>query len=32
MQAVRGLLLPVFTTIYLPPFMRLLGAQIGAHF
>lgn len=31
MQAVRGLLLPVFTTIYLPPFMRLLGAQIGAH-
>jgi non-ribosomal peptide synthetase-like protein len=31
MRAVRGLLLPLFTTIYLPPFMRLLGAQIGAH-
>ena len=31
MRAVRGLLLPLFTTIYLPPFMRLLGARIGAH-
>ncbi|HEY7248022.1 MAG TPA: Pls/PosA family non-ribosomal peptide synthetase [Xanthobacteraceae bacterium] len=31
MRAVRSLLLPLFTTIYLPPFMRLLGARIGAH-
>ncbi|HKN09200.1 MAG TPA: non-ribosomal peptide synthetase, partial [Pseudomonadota bacterium] len=31
MRASRALLLPVFTTIYLPPWMRLLGARIGAH-
>jgi non-ribosomal peptide synthetase-like protein len=31
MRASRGLLLPVFTTLYLPPWMRLLGARIGAH-
>ena len=31
MRASRTLLLPVFTTIYLPPWMRLLGARIGAH-
>ncbi|MDO5499878.1 MAG: amino acid adenylation domain-containing protein, partial [Propionibacteriaceae bacterium] len=27
----RLILLPVFTTIYLPPFMRLLGAKVGRH-
>jgi non-ribosomal peptide synthetase-like protein len=31
MRASRAVLLPVFTTIYLPPWMRLLGAKIGAH-
>jgi non-ribosomal peptide synthetase-like protein len=31
MRASRVLLLPVFTTLYLPPWMRLLGARIGAH-
>ena len=31
MRATRGLLLPVFTTLYLPPFMRLLGAKLGRH-
>jgi non-ribosomal peptide synthetase-like protein len=31
MRASRGVLLPVFTTLYLPPWMRLLGARIGAH-
>ncbi|HEY2185002.1 MAG TPA: Pls/PosA family non-ribosomal peptide synthetase [Xanthobacteraceae bacterium] len=31
MRATRSLLLPVFTTIYLPPLMRLFGAQIGKH-
>jgi non-ribosomal peptide synthetase-like protein len=30
MRASRVLLLPVFTTIYLPPWLRLLGARIGA--
>jgi non-ribosomal peptide synthetase-like protein len=30
MRASRALLLPVFTTLYLPPWMRLLGARIGA--
>jgi non-ribosomal peptide synthetase-like protein len=31
MRASRVLLLPVFTTLYLPPWLRLLGARIGAH-
>ncbi len=31
MRSSRGLLLPIFTTIYLPPWMRLLGAKIGKH-
>src|SRR5260370_4300232 len=31
MRGSRALLLPVFTTLYLPPWMRLLGARIGAH-
>lgn len=31
MRSSRALLLPVFTTIYLPPWMRLLGAKIGKH-
>jgi non-ribosomal peptide synthetase-like protein len=31
MRATRALLLPVFTTLYLPPFMRLLGAKLGRH-
>lgn len=26
----RGVMLPLYTTIYLPPWMRLLGARIGA--
>ncbi len=29
MRGSRALLLPVFTTLYLPPLMRLLGARIG---
>jgi len=31
MRASRALLLPVYTTLYLPAWMRLLGAKIGAH-
>ncbi len=31
MRASRALLLPVFTTLYLPPWMRLLGARIGQY-
>ena len=31
MRAVRGAGLLIFTTIYLPPFMRLLGAKLGKH-
>ena len=31
MRLSRGLLLPVFTTLYLPPWMRLLGAKLGRH-
>ncbi len=31
MRSSRALLLPIFTTIYLPPWMRLLGARIGKH-
>jgi non-ribosomal peptide synthetase-like protein len=31
MRASRGMFLPVFTTLYLPPWMRLLGARIGRH-
>jgi len=31
MRATRFALLPVFTTIYLPPWMRLLGAKIGKY-
>ena len=29
MAATRALLLPVYTTLYLPPLLRLLGAKIG---
>jgi non-ribosomal peptide synthetase-like protein len=31
MRSSRALLLPLFTTIYLPPWMRLLGAKVGKH-
>ena len=31
MRTSRALLLPVFTTLYLPPWMRLLGARIGKY-
>jgi non-ribosomal peptide synthetase-like protein len=31
MRLTRLVLLPLFTTLYLPPFMRLLGARVGAH-
>lgn len=31
MRACRTMLLPLFTTLYLPPWLRLLGARIGAH-
>jgi non-ribosomal peptide synthetase-like protein len=31
MRSARAVLLPVFTTLYLPPWMRLLGAHIGKH-
>jgi len=31
MRVNRGLLKPVFTTIYLPPWLRLMGAKIGQH-
>lgn len=30
MRLSRSLLLPVYTTLYLPPWLRLLGAKIGA--
>jgi non-ribosomal peptide synthetase-like protein len=30
MKLSRSLLLPVYTTLYLPPWLRLLGARIGA--
>jgi non-ribosomal peptide synthetase-like protein len=31
MRSARNQFLPIFTTIYLPPWMRLLGAKIGKH-
>ena len=31
MRAVRGAGMLMFTTVYLPPFMRLLGAKLGKH-
>jgi non-ribosomal peptide synthetase-like protein len=31
MRAVRGAGMLIFTTIYLPPWMRLLGARLGRH-
>jgi non-ribosomal peptide synthetase-like protein len=31
MQTVGSMMLPVFTTVYLPPWMRLLGAKLGKH-
>lgn len=31
MRLVGSVMLPVFTTIYLPPWMRLLGAKLGKH-
>ena len=31
MRGTRGAMLPLFTTLYLPPFMRLLGAKLGRH-
>ena len=31
MRAARGLGFLIFTTIYLPPWMRLLGARLGRH-
>lgn len=31
LRLVRGAGLLIFTTIYLPPWMRLLGAKLGAH-
>jgi non-ribosomal peptide synthetase-like protein len=31
MRTSRTLLLPLFTTLYLPPWLRLLGAQLGSH-
>jgi non-ribosomal peptide synthetase-like protein len=31
MRSSRAVLLPIFTTIYLPPWMRLLGAKVGKH-
>ena len=31
MRASRAAMLPVFTTLYLPPWMRLLGAKIGKY-
>jgi non-ribosomal peptide synthetase-like protein len=31
MRLVGSMMLPVFTTIYLPPFLRLLGAKLGKH-
>ncbi len=29
MRTTRAVMLPVFTTLYLPPWMRLLGAKVG---
>ncbi len=29
MRTARAVMLPVFTTLYLPPWMRLLGAKVG---
>lgn len=31
MQIVKSIGLPIFTTVYLPPWMRLLGARLGRH-
>ncbi len=31
MRGVGSMMLPVFTTIYLPPWLRLLGAKLGKH-
>lgn len=31
LRAVRGVGLLIFTTLYLPPWMRLLGAKLGRH-
>ena len=31
MRTTRAAMLPVFTTLYLPPLMRLFGARIGGH-
>jgi non-ribosomal peptide synthetase-like protein len=31
MQTVGTMMLPVFTTVYLPPWMRLMGAKLGKH-
>ena len=31
MRSSRNLFLPIFTTIYLPPWLRLLGARIGKY-
>ena len=31
MQIIKTVGLPVFTTVYLPPWMRLLGARLGRH-
>jgi non-ribosomal peptide synthetase-like protein len=31
MRATRAAMLPIFTTLYLPPWMRLLGAKIGKY-
>jgi non-ribosomal peptide synthetase-like protein len=31
MQIVQTIGLPMFTTVYLPPWMRLLGARLGRH-
>ncbi len=31
MRGTRAAFLPLFTTLYLPPFMRLLGAKLGRH-
>jgi non-ribosomal peptide synthetase-like protein len=31
MRSVRNVFLPIFTTVYLPPWLRLFGAKIGKH-
>ncbi|GBF27497.1 linear gramicidin synthase subunit D [bacterium MnTg02] len=31
MRWTKNMFLPVFTTMYLPPWLRLMGAKIGAH-